>query len=136
MSKFSDRYNKFMRSLQRAFLGQSNRFETFYADTIGMGAVVQGSIPNPDDRLEFEADKVKVEGPRRDIVRVRCLDNVIGTLSYKFNSEAAREIEQHIADVADSLARVRAYKIDGEQKTPVDRLTYKNVTIPLGPKAE
>jgi hypothetical protein len=120
------------RNLQREILGESNRkivrvpcFSRFPVPSYTTAT----SIPNPNNRLEFEDNRVLLEGDTNDIHRIRCLDAMIGKITKSFNSSAAvpkkalAKIERHIADVADSLQRVQAYRLDGEKRA-VEYLWY------------
>jgi hypothetical protein len=131
---FGEKLKKFWRGLVREFTGESNRIivpvpVSHYPAAAYMSSA---SVPNPDNRLEFENSKVVIEGAHRDVHRVRCLDNMIGKLSQSFNEKAQKKIQLHIADVADSLQNIRAYKITADQqKTPVEYLEYSHATIKI-----
>jgi len=135
---FGEKLKKFWRGLQREFTGESNRMIVPVAVSHMPAATFMSSvsIPNPDNRLEFENSKVVVEGEHRDVHRVRCLDAMIGKLSQSFNQKAQEKIQLHIEDVANSLRNIRAYKITADQqKIPVRLLEYSKsdkTTVMIG----
>lgn len=138
MKKIIEKLGKFWRGLQREVLGESNKLVIPMPPSHGfMVPMAAASVPNPNNRLQFENSKVMIEGSDWDVHRVRCLDNVIGRLSEGFNAKSAARLEKHVADVAASLQKVRAYRItDDKQKIPVDQLEYTIGTYKVAaPKA-
>ena len=132
MKNIREKLKKLWRGLQREILGESNRIIVPVAVSHMPAATFMSSVsvPNPDNRLEFEDNKVLLEGEDKDIHRVRCLDAIIGKLSRSFNQKAQEKIQLHIADVADSLQRVRAYRLDGakgSEKIAVQSLWYSKI---------
>ncbi|MCE9508609.1 MAG: hypothetical protein K8R48_09920 [Alphaproteobacteria bacterium] len=132
---FGEKLKKFWRGLVREFTGESNRIVLPMTMThTPMAPMTSASVPNPNNKLEFENSKVTIEGSFRDVHRVRCLDNMIGRLSRSYNEKAQKKIDLHIADVADSLKRVSAYTLGVAAETahiPAEYLEYSKDGQPI-----
>lgn len=131
------------RKLQRELTGESNRVLMVPEDYIPLQFIPayvkfykrMASAPTLESRLEFAAAHPVLEGAPADIHQVRCLDAIIGRLVRAFNrssvrgsARALRQLKGHIADIAGPLARVTAYTMEGDVKTPVKYLEYPRTT--------
>jgi hypothetical protein len=138
MKNIGEKIKKAWRKMQRELSGESNRVSLIPEDYIPLKFIRPyadfyrhiASAPAMENRLEFAANRPLIEGEGNDVHQIRCLDHVIGKLTAAFNdaappSDKARaKIESHIADVADSLKRVRAYITIGDKMAPLKYLEY------------
>ncbi len=138
MSKFTDKIQKFFRAVRRELAGESNRTVVIVRGGHMPGAwPTCTTIPNPENRLVCEdSQKVIIDGPSRDVHRIRCLDSVLGSLKSSFDkasflNDAEVKARKHIKDLEGSLSRISAYTVENGQKVPVDRLQYQALSIKL-----